>query len=334
MTAQQLNRYRSPSSVSFWAAMMAGSVIVHLLLWVYLQPLFTAERSPSRTAAFTPIEWVELDYPSGSTAVPSDRFTALPPQSATPAAPSSPNVSPSANLNTDRTRTPAESTQAAAPTETDLEIETTELNTAADAVTEPEPEPELELEPEQSAAALPPIASPTESLPPVPTVPTVATEPTAELPPESGEDDPDLPIAETDPNPEPQRYRISVSRVEERPVTVEGDRRDAYDEPPALRRYADYYLDDPLDSDCTITPDVQRSLGESVSLRVLINREGDAIAVTPVDDYRVSQAYLELAQCIVQTWDFEPAYTAGQPVDSDALIVELDIGQLVDGQNR
>ncbi len=333
---------------------MAGSVIVHLLLWIYLQPLFTAERSPSRTAAFTPIEWVELDYPSGSTAVPSDRFTALPPQSATPAAPSSPNVSPSANLNTDRTRTPAESTQAAAPTETDLEIETTELNTAADAVTEPEPvidpepelepepepepepviEPEPEPEPEQSAAALPPIASPTESLPPVPTVPTVATEPTAELPPESGEDDPDLPIAETDPNPEPQRYRISVSRVEERPVTVEGDRRDAYDEPPALRRYADYYLDDPLDSDCTITPDVQRSLGESVSLRVLINREGDAIAVTPVDDYRVSQAYLELAQCIVQTWDFEPAYTAGQPVDSDALIVELDIGQLVDGQNR
>jgi hypothetical protein len=325
--------------------MTLGSVVVHLLAWVYLQPLLTNGRSAGNTTTLTPIEWVELDAPATAPSTPSDNRSnptanvTEPQVSATaPALPSDPinNNPPTESSQTDEARdiNPIEN-------ETDNEADS-DVDPETEPVTEPIPEPVSETNAEQDTETPVPIVPTTEQLPPVPAIPTDSTtEPSTESTDgvvdddandatentEENTEDDNLPTTGVNPNPVSQRYRITVSNIEERPVTVEGDRRDAYDVPPALLSYAEEYIDDPLTSDCDVTPDVQNNLGELVSFRVLIDRQGQVMSVAAVDEYAVSEAYLELAQCILQTWDFAPAQTEGQPVASDALIVELDIGR-------
>jgi hypothetical protein len=83
---------------------------------------------------------------------------------------------------------------------------------------------------------------------------------------------------------------------------------------------------------CILNPESQRFLGTAVALRILVEADG-SISQTFVAEHtspesttpQVSEAYLELAQCLVRSLPFQPATQEGSPVASDNLIVHITI---------
>jgi hypothetical protein len=154
-----------------------------------------------------------------------------------------------------------------------------------------------------------------ETLPDVPNVPnpnqwergTLDTANTSPIPPGAGS--------------RTQTYRIDDLRTEE---LLDGDRH-LYDQPPQLIDYAREFIDDPTQTTCEITPAIRASLGDRVQLQVSLTAEGEVDQVRSLNVPPIAPDYDRFLDCLLRTWDFSPAERAGQPVASDALIVELSL---------
>jgi hypothetical protein len=85
---------------------------------------------------------------------------------------------------------------------------------------------------------------------------------------------------------------------------------------------------DPLAGDaCILDPESQRFLGTEVQLRLLVEADGSVSEAYPAESatHQASEAYLELAQCLVRSLLFQPALQGGEPVASDNLIVNMTV---------
>ncbi|NJN88797.1 MAG: hypothetical protein HC881_24080, partial [Leptolyngbyaceae cyanobacterium SL_7_1] len=88
---------------------------------------------------------------------------------------------------------------------------------------------------------------------------------------------------------------------------------------------------DPFDpNSCILDPESQRDLGQEVPLQLVIEPNGQVQqAVLRDQGSSLSLAYIELATCLVKTWQFNPAYNptenGNEPVFSDHLIVRIVI---------
>ncbi|MCL6435531.1 MAG: TonB family protein [Leptolyngbyaceae cyanobacterium HOT.MB2.61] len=93
----------------------------------------------------------------------------------------------------------------------------------------------------------------------------------------------------------------------------------------------DYEVARPLSTsqsfpDIAYQPSVELNLGSSVTLKVLVDRDGNPQEVDVIEGSRAAD-YDELARSVIQKLQFEPARQAGQPVDS-LVEIELRIDQL------
>ncbi|WP_421658374.1 TonB family protein [Leptothermofonsia sp. ETS-13] len=93
----------------------------------------------------------------------------------------------------------------------------------------------------------------------------------------------------------------------------------------------DYEVARPLSTsqsfpDIAYQPSVELNLGSSITLKVLVDRDGNLQRVDVIEGSRAAD-YDELAKRVIQKLQFEPARQAGQPVDSLAEI-ELRIDRL------
>jgi hypothetical protein len=67
------------------------------------------------------------------------------------------------------------------------------------------------------------------------------------------------------------------------------------------------FILDPSTSDCISTPEADRDMGQSVTLNLVINDQGQVTDVTQISTNSLSSDYIALAQCIVKQWAFDPA---------------------------
>lgn len=75
---------------------------------------------------------------------------------------------------------------------------------------------------------------------------------------------------------------------------------------------------------CRVTPEVMQFLGKTVALQVETDATGQVVNTTTQESSQ-SQAYDQLAVCLVKTWEFRPAIAQGQAVANDGLVVRITI---------
>lgn len=78
------------------------------------------------------------------------------------------------------------------------------------------------------------------------------------------------------------------------------------------------------DSPCVMQPEAVPFLGKTVAMQVMTDELGQVVD-TVTQESSQSQAYDELAICLVKNWGFEPALAKGQPIATDGLVVRITI---------
>lgn len=334
---QQLDRYRAQYSPSFWVGVGVGSVALHGVAGWMLWSRTSSLQSPPQSAPI-PIEMIELgtlDNESASAiappSVPSQEDAASRSEAGNPeVGPSSDRpdpTSPAAEID------PTDSTDPTDPTPTpDSEPETTEDRSAEEGSEESSADPDPS-DPDPSNSDPPPPDSPGQvpddqapgTVTPQGTLPGV---PSSSTPGQGSESDSSgLPGTVVSPTLTPQRYQVVVRRLELRP---ESDR--LYEQLPILQTYDPEFLADPRTPSCPLTPAVSRffdhdRVGIGVGVRVAIDRQGQITGLRADETASLvaDPEYLEFLGCLMRSWQFTPAIVAGQPTETDDLIIEVQI---------
>lgn len=336
---QQLDRYRAQYSPSFWVGVGVGSVALHGIAgWM----LWSRASSPRSQPAPIPIEMIELgtlDNESASAiaapSAPSQENAASRSEAGNPeVGPSSDRPNPTSPA---AATDPTDSTDPTDPTPTpESEPETTEDRSAEEGSEESSEESSADpdsSDPDPSNPDPPPPDSPGQApddqapgtVTPQGTLPGV---PSPSTPGQVSESDSSgLPGTVVSPTLAPQRYQVVVRRLELRP---ESDR--LYEQLPILQTYDPEFLADPRTPSCPITPAVSRffdrdGMGLGVVVRITIDRQGQIVGLRADETASLvaDPEYLEFLGCLMQSWQFAPAIVAGQPTETDDLIIEVQI---------
>ena len=131
-------------------------------------------------------------------------------------------------------------------------------------------------------------------------------------------------LGETEVEESPVPTRL-IARISHQPIAQQ-DSNDVGmgDQPARPIQDRETFVSDPTVSACTVNPAVMTSLGTAVGLRVATDASG-AVIEAIVQQSSQNPAYDELAACLVNNWQFEPAMYQGQPVDNDQLLVYITI---------
>ncbi|HEY9818146.1 MAG TPA: hypothetical protein V6D20_20430 [Candidatus Obscuribacterales bacterium] len=322
-------------SPQFWLGISLVSLGVHGLCFIYLLPWITSMGASQPAVTLTPVEVVEWSDqpPSDRSAERSPRPDPVP---ATDSAATDPATTDPATTNptdipivrSDRPRQDSPPVATERPAPVAPETPSPELPDGQDEERTPPPEEstepeEPEVEPEVSEME-PDVESEVETPEPLPDVPDVPDPGQPDLSEEATED-PDLTTLPVGRDPITQVYGVQMMRAEVEPRSIDGTLRDLYDQPPQLRQYSDQFRDDPTTTSCRMTPDARQNLGEPVRFRVELDRQGQVVSLRSLTQTPLNPDYINLADCLVRTWEFTPAQMEGQPVANSDLVVELAV---------
>jgi hypothetical protein len=362
--AFEFRRHSDPPQL--WLGVLIGSIGLHGWLLAITVPLMMQASSSQSQSASVPIEMVEL-LPSDA-AVSNPTETAADTASANETGASAANSQPSTvRPNDPAPPAPAEltpSTPAADPQPDQFRLPDTapELQPSAsppDTRSAPLPQlsPDVPIEPPLTPVPSDeqlPLPSPnvgnlpseseepleTDELPNPPVSDNGANSDIAGVPPNSpnlggsgAESLPDVAVAE---QARPSSFSASLRRVDE--LQPDGGARDRHAVPPEPITATVTYDPTAIEfGDCSLSAGSVSDFGETVYLQVTVEVDG-SVSNTQVHsntDPRVSEAYLELAQCLMKTWQFTPAQDAVVdaatgtqrliPVPDDTSIVAIEI---------
>ncbi len=339
-----------------------GSLLVHSgLLWLGISLRAARPRLDTATASPLAVQLVDplpvnaapplpRPFPSSSSSVPIDTAA---PSEGPPARPPSPITAAPES----RPQGIEANAQAASPGSVPLALpeQTVEAPTFPDLPTlEPDetvappslnPPQKTPPEPQPSEAPESPVSEssiPESSAPNQASDPEAIAEQTPQRSPDAPTDAPtdaslDLPTVAVPEQPsEPKSYLASLTVNPAAPSEESG--LDQLPYPPETQRV---FEADPLTSACLPTPESARRLGETVSVRVMVEPDGRVIPWATLDPTSLDdasgpspltsedQAYEQLAACVLEEqWTFEPAISGGVPVPSDQLIVSIQLSAL------
>ncbi|MBD2460778.1 hypothetical protein H6G89_06945 [Oscillatoria sp. FACHB-1407] len=326
---------RHIESPHLWTAAIAGSIGAHLLLLAFTVPLVAKVDSSQSSTANVPVELIDLDATGANSgnAAETPNTTAI-------ATPNTTQSSPDSSSPPESTF-PSNSTSVLpdTPTESPQDSRNTPQSTVDDG-SQRTPSGSSSPQPNNSTTGDSPQGNPQENQGNPQenqgnqsnTAPSEQTTPT-QPPGNSGTSQPsggtvgegsDLPGVSISQNPVPASFVASVTASS---IPASENPRDLPDQNAAPLTQSQEFLSDPAQSACIITPEVTRYFGETVSMQVVIDDQGqvaETVVRTPLIE---SQEYTDLAQCLVKTWQFKPAMSGGQPIYSDNLIVSITISQ-------
>lgn len=343
---QPLETRRHVDPPHFWWRMVTGSVVAHIIIFAIAYPslrVAIAQSSGQKGSSVavdlidpSEINWSAIAQ-SGAVQSEVPQTTEQPTESSAPVpAPSQPSSAPAATEFT----TPDLTTQAPSIPPSDIPLEE---NPPLDPQPQsPNPPPETPNEPpppasapQPSTPASQPSSSPSDSqggrgnsgdvnnqLP---------SQPIGQPPPDvvspgqgtgSGENS-DLPTTAVGGVSVAASFTASLSATSP-PST---DARDIPDTPAYPEDSNLEISTNPLDpSSCPFNPGVETSLGTPVEFNLVVEADGTATNVTPVDPSAVDSAYVEFVQCVINKWQFTPATDEGAP-RADNLIVTISINR-------
>ncbi|MDX2215973.1 MAG: hypothetical protein SFY66_22095 [Oculatellaceae cyanobacterium bins.114] len=320
---------RHVESPHLWTAAIAGSVGAHLLLLAFTIPLMMRVAAPQSGSEPVPIELVDLTATNASVT-----GTAQSPDTATTVVPNATQGSPDPSLSTAPTEsiTPTDSASVLPnPTTESPPSPSTEgdrRGTAEDnsPQTSSPPSSSDSADPSNSADSSNPDSSPganqDNSTPSRQTTPTQPPGNAGNSQPTSGggSEGSDLPGVSISQNPAPASF---VANITTSPLPI-GQARDIPDQIAEPMTQSQEFISDPAQSECIITPEVTRYFGETVSIEVVIDNQGQVEQTFPQELSGESQEYTAFAECLVKRWDFKPAISGGEAVYSN-LIVSITI---------
>lgn len=318
-------RHRDPPTL--WVSLISSSVVVHGLLLLVLLPLSVRlNPTPQSSLSAVPIDLVELEPAPSATDVipPPDVASVTPAPDSAPPNPIAPAPDPVSSSVPTPVATPFP--RAIASPETPRPIAPPEP------IPPSIPAPPAPTTPESSAPVTPAAdATPSPTLPPPPSVSAPGTPNPLPAPDAVGE--PAMPEVGINTETAPTNLVANIVGVDSIPVD------EAYDTPQVLpspvstiqRFTPDPTLSDPFNPNaCALDPDSQRDLGQEVALQLVVQSDGQVVdAIAREQGTNLNPAYVELATCLVKTWQFNPAYNVtengNEAVFSDHLVVRIVI---------
>lgn len=344
---------KSPPDESpwLWVGLVGGSVVLHLGLLLLLRPILQLRLSAPATEASIPIEFVELAREPSPVSLAGT--AAAEPTELTEGAAAEPAPDPALEPVDDASENPpsAEITPenspvpeaAVTPLPSPVESPTPQPVPTPGAIApsppapppSPNPQPPPEPPPEAPAASpptLPPGALNPDPLPSVPDgagdVPLTGEGASPET--SAGEGvDPNLPPVAIAQDAEPTQFIPTITGYEYVGSAEAFDIPEVLPVPPTEMRRS-VTADPTATVACILTPESQPDLGQVVPLQVVIGADGLIVDSFFRADYMQEPvppgaAYVELAQCLVQGWQFSPAQNGGIGVMSDHLIIYLEV---------
>jgi hypothetical protein len=334
---QSVKRRQQSNSPWLWLALVAGSVVLHLLAihWVRAATLQARLSAPKETA--TPIDLIELP------ASPINASSSKP--QPTPALASSPAKSPKTSAKTSiKQGSVSQPAAPAQPISSSTDIAVTAVTSEAniqESVTAAEPTDVQQATQPAPASPTPTPASPTPAVQPEPssTLPIPSPTPSATPSPLITTQRIDVPIPDvTGTLPIPADGAEDLSAVVTNQVMIPShltaslttdslpteDSQTELDEAAQPKTEVQTFSSNPTRSPCVVTPEAVQFLGKTVAMQVATDETGKVVD-TVTQESSDSRAYDELATCLVKNWSFEPAIARGEPVANDGLVVRITI---------
>lgn len=338
---------RHVESPQLWTVAIAGSVGAHLLLLAFTVPLVVKVATPQSSSAPVPIELVELASTGASAsgtaqstdpsaiAIPNTTPLSSPTQSSNPTSPTeSPSSTDSASILPDNSDTSQQSSRDdnqgtgdnnSSRNQPPVESGEPSNNSSSQDAQDTQNSQGNQGSQDDSGGRSSQDSQDSTTSPgqPNPNQPPTNTDGNQSNPDSSGEN-PTLPGVNISQNAVPASITATVTYAE---VPLSENPRDIPDQIPAPLVQSQEFVSDPTQSLCTITPETIRYLGETVSMQVEVDDQGNVVQTFLRDPMPASQEYGDLAQCLIKTWEFQPAISGGQAIASDHVIVSITISQ-------